>query len=148
MFKAGGAVILAITILSGCGKRDANTERRQGDVGDRGREAINSAKAQIDLFVTALHRYQQSVGAFPTMQQGLQALRTHPPDLPKGKQWNGPYLNPEVSLHPLNLELPLDPWDRPYHYRVPGMHNPDGFDAWSVGPDGIDGTQDDVGNWK
>lgn len=145
MFRV--AVVLAIAVLSGCGKQETDAERR-GDAGDKGREAINLANRQISLFETALGRYQQSVGNFPTAQQGLQALRTRPPDLPKSKQWKGPYLNPEVSLQPLNLELPLDPWGKPYHYRCPGVHNPDTFDVWSVGPDGVDGTRDDIGNWK
>jgi general secretion pathway protein G len=30
----------------------------------------------------------------------------------------------------------------------PGTHNPDSYDVWSLGPDGINGTQDDIGNWK
>lgn len=141
LFRVGGAVVLAIAILSGCGKREM-------DEGDKGREALALTKTQIDLFVIALGRYQQSVGSFPTTKQGLQALRTQPPDLPKPKRWNGPYLNPEVSLHPLNLELPLDPWGHPYHYRSPGIHHPERFDVWSDGPDGVDGTKDDIGNWK
>jgi general secretion pathway protein G len=145
--RVGGAIVLAIAILSGCGKRETDAER-QGDAGDKGREAIHLAMSQLGLFETALGRYQQSVGDFPTTKQGLQALRTRPPDLPKGKQWNGPYLNPEVSLQPLNLELPLDPWGHPYHYRSPGIHNPDTFDVWSVGPGGVDGSADDIGNWK
>ena len=122
--RVGGAVVLGVAILSGCGKRETDAERRQGDAGDKGREAINLAKTQVDLFVTALARYQQSVGNFPTTQQGLQALCTRPSDLPKSKKWDGPYLNPEVSLQPLSLELPLDPWSHPYHYRLPGVHNP------------------------
>jgi general secretion pathway protein G len=31
---------------------------------------------------------------------------------------------------------------------VPGKHNTDSFDVWSVGPDGQDGTEDDIGNWQ
>jgi general secretion pathway protein G len=31
---------------------------------------------------------------------------------------------------------------------APGKHNPDTFDVWSVGPDGQDGTDDDIGNWE
>jgi type II secretion system protein G len=149
MFRAGGAIVLAILMLSGCGKREADAERQQqGEVGNKGREAIDIAKIQIGLFVTAFDRYKLSLGDFPTTQQGLQALRTPPPDLSKPKKWNGPYLNSEISLHPLNLELPLDPWGHPYHYHSPGTHNPDSFDVWSVGPDGVDGSQDDIGNWK
>ena len=40
-----------------------------------------------------------------------------------------------------------DPWGRPYRYRHPGMHNEDGYDLWSVGLDGADGTADDICNW-
>ena len=53
-------------------------------------------------------------------------------------KWEGPYLD---------SDLPLDPWDNPYQYVSPGIHNPDGFDIWSYGPDGINGTEDDIGNW-
>jgi len=141
LLRVGGTAVFAIAILSGCG-------RRETDTGDKRHEAVNLTKTQIGLFATALGRYQQSVGTFPTTQQGLQAIRTRPPDLTKPKRWDGPYLNPEVSLHPLSLALLLDPWGHPYHYRLPGMHNPDSFDVWSVGPDGVDGTKDDIGNWK
>jgi general secretion pathway protein G len=135
-------------MLSGCGKREADGEQQPRELGGKGHNAVEIARIQIGLFVTALDRYQLSLGGFPATEQGLQALRTPPPDLPKAKKWNGPYLNPEISLHPLDLELPLDPWGHPYHYRLPGAHNPDRFDVWSVGPDGVDGSQDDIGNWK
>ena len=36
----------------------------------------------------------------------------------------------------------LDPWDNPYQYRYPGEENPDGFDLWTVTPDGRT-----IGNW-
>lgn len=41
----------------------------------------------------------------------------------------------------------IDPWGGPWHYRA-GIEaeNPD-FDLWSLGPDGKDGTHDDVKNW-
>ena len=29
-----------------------------------------------------------------------------------------------------------------------GKHNSDSFDIWSTGPDGQDGTEDDIGNWE
>lgn len=146
MFRTGGAFVLAVVMLAGCGKPEADAGRRPGVVVHRNRSDV--AKIQIDLFVTALEGYKQSLGNYPTTQQGLQALRTPPSDLPNPQKWNGPYLNPEISLHPLDLGLPLDPWDHPYHYRFPGIHNPDTCDVWSVGPDGVDGTKDDIGNWK
>jgi len=146
MLRAGGAVVLAILMLSGCGKREADAEQRQGEVVHKSRNDV--AKIQIGLFVTALEGYKLSLGDFPTSKQGLQALRTPPTDLPNPKKWKGPYLNPELTLHPLDLELPLDPWGHSYHYCSPGIHNPDGVDVWSDGPDGMDGSQDDIGNWK
>ena len=33
--------------------------------------------------------------------------------------------------------MPLDPWGNPYQYACPGTHNPDSYDVWSLGPDGI-----------
>jgi general secretion pathway protein G len=47
----------------------------------------------------------------------------------------------------LEKAVPADPWGRQYQYSNPGKHNTDGYDVWSLGPDGADGTDDDVGNW-
>jgi hypothetical protein len=47
------------------------------------------------------------------------------------------------------IKLFYDAWDRPMRYRFPGIHNPEGFDIYSVGPNGWDdeGRNDDIGNW-
>src|SRR5919197_3804645 len=50
---------------------------------------ITAARAQINSFMTALGTYKLDTGTFPTTEQGLQALRTSPGNLPN---WNGPYL--------------------------------------------------------
>jgi general secretion pathway protein G len=102
------------------------------------RADINSAKSQIGLFGTPLEMYQITVGIYPTTAQGLAALRTRPADLANPAKWDGPYLSSPI---------PLDPWGNPYRYSYPGLRNPDKYDVWSVGPDGINGTEDDVGNW-
>jgi general secretion pathway protein G len=39
--------------------------------------------------------------------------------------------------------LPLDPWKRDYVYRCPGIHNRDGYDLFSAGPDHKSDTADD-----
>ena len=46
----------------------------------------------------------------------------------------------------------VDPWGNAWRYRRlpgdPSMENPDGsFDLWSLGPDGENGTADDIKNW-
>ena len=63
------------------------------------------AKSQIDQLMTALRIYRLDVGAFPTEEQGLQALRTNPGIY----RWNGPYLQKDV---------PVDPWGHPYEYSL------------------------------
>ena len=65
-------------------------------------------------------------------------VETAPGDLTNASKWQGPYLD---------KESPLDPWDNPYQYSYPGTRNQDRFDIWSFGPDGADGTADDIGNW-
>lgn len=107
-----------------------NTQRRAN---------INAAKAQVGLLKTPLQAFQLSTGNYPTTAQGLQALRYLPSDLPDPSKWDGPYLESDV---------PLDPWGNPYQYVSPGIHNPDGYDLWSYGPDRLSGTDDDIGNWN
>jgi general secretion pathway protein G len=40
-----------------------------------------------------------------------------------------------------------DDWGHDLVYRCPGIHNPNGYDLYSMGPDGEDNTLDDIGNW-
>ena len=94
---------------------------------------------QIDSYKTALGVYELDNGLFPTTEQGLQSLITQPPggSLPN---WKGPYLDPPV-IRP-------DPWGHPYVYRYPGQKNTSGYDLFSPGPNGIEGDEDDIGNWQ
>ena len=94
---------------------------------------------QGDLCKSALQMYEMSIGSYPTTAQGLQALRTAPQELANPSKWDGPYLD---------RDIPRDPWDTPYQYCSPGIHNPKSFDVWSFGPDGTNGTPDDIGNWQ
>jgi general secretion pathway protein G len=107
--------------------------------GQRRAAQVNAARAQIGLFETPLETYNLDMNMYPTTNQGLEALRMPPADLMNAGMWNGPYLNKEI---------PLDPWGRPYYYACPGRYNPNGYDVWSSGPDMVDGTDDDIGNWS
>jgi general secretion pathway protein G len=98
-------------------------------------QQANSALTEAQFFQIegALRAYEVSVGEYPTTEQGLEALLESPTGLADPDQWRGPYL--EV--------LPLDAWDNPYQYE-----REDGSPSlWSLGPDGIDGTDDDIGHW-
>jgi general secretion pathway protein G len=100
----------------------------------KGKQA--AAKAQIELLGQALDQYRLDVGAYPTTQEGLQALMANP----GVEKWDGPYLK---------KNLPLDPWSRPYNYQSPGTQGE--YDLYSYGRDGKaggEGEDKDVNNWE
>ena len=84
-----------------------------------------------------LTSYRIKMGDYPSTAEGLQALITAPSG--KEGQWTGPYFS--------DSKIPLDPWGEPYIYRYPGVHNKNGYDIFSKGPDKTEGTADDIGNW-
>jgi len=109
--------------------------RMFGRVGEAKQKA---AKAQIELFGTALDSFRLDVGRYPTTSEGLEALIKPPPD---AEGWNGPYLKKQ--------EIPLDPWKHPYQYRSPGEHGD--YDLFSYGADnaeGGEGEDADIVSWK
>jgi general secretion pathway protein G len=101
-----------------------------------------SQKDIAKLFVTQslqapLNAYRIHMGDYPSTAEGLAALIAPPAN--HAERWRGPYLQ--------DAKLPVDPWGEPYQYRYPGVKNKNGYDLWSKGPDKIDGTDDDIGNW-
>jgi general secretion pathway protein G len=91
-----------------------------------------AAKTDINSSLPlALDLYEMDLGHYP---ETLDYLRSRPAD---GENWHGPYLK----------KKPLDPWGRAYTYKVPGDHNADSYDLFSLGRDGQSGTADDVVNW-
>jgi len=102
---------------------------------------VVTAKSQIESFSLALNSYFFDNKRFPTEDQGLDALWKKTNLSPVPEDWNGPYLEKEV---------PLDPWDNPYHYMVPG---PNGlpFGIRSNGADGLEGGEGldrDIASWE
>ncbi len=95
---------------------------------------ITRAKSDVATIRGQINQFEIDNSRFPTNEEGLAALVDQPPN---AKDWKGPYLE----------TMPLDPWQNPYIYRVPGQHNPRSFDVYSAGPDGQPDTQDDIGNW-
>jgi general secretion pathway protein G len=101
-----------------------------------------TARTQIELLSVALDNYKLDNGVYPTTEQGLEALRERPTREPVPRDWRGPYLRRAV---------PLDPWDRPYEYLSPGQANPDSYDLFSYGSDGLPDGEDeatDVLSWE
>ena len=102
----------------------------------RGEQArITAVKTDIQANIaTALKLYELDNGSFPSTSEGLEALLNRPGS---ATNWNGPYLEKD----------PIDPWKNPYQYKQPGAHNTSGYDLYSLGKDGLDGTEDDITNW-
>ncbi|MCM8813474.1 MAG: type II secretion system major pseudopilin GspG [Candidatus Omnitrophica bacterium] len=100
-------------------------------------EQARTAAAKADIsanIATGLKLYELDNGAFPTTEEGLNALLNKPVSAPN---WNGPYLE----------RPPVDPWGKPYQYKSPGQHRPQDYDLYSLGRDGAE-SQDDVVNWN
>jgi len=80
-----------------------------------------------------LMAYKIMTGNYPTTQQGLDALTTRPTSAPVPKRWEA-----------IMKSLPEDPWKNSYGYRFPGRKNTSEPEITSKGPDGQEGTQDDL----
>ena len=97
-----------------------------------------SAIVQINNIASALELYYLDVGDYPTSDIGLEGLLEAPAD---ATGWNGPYLKKLSGL--------IDPWERPFNYRMPGEHGD--FDLYSLGRDGEpdgDGEAADITSWS
>lgn len=98
---------------------------------------VVKARADIKTWETNLIRYKTKALMLPTQPQGLEAMVKEPTSEPKPKMWT-PMSKPEALI---------DPWGKKYQYRNPGKKNPQSYDVFSTGPDGQEGTADDIGNW-
>ena len=99
---------------------------------------ITKVRAEISNINTALKFYRLDNFAYPTTDQGLEALVANPDD-PNVRNWKpGGYLE----------RLPRDPWGNPYLYLNPG--NNVAIDIYTLGRDGRpdgEGMDADIGNW-
>ena len=87
------------------------------------------AHQSIERLASVLDMYKLDVGSYPTTDQGLQALITSPPGVPR---WNGPYLK--------GAKIPDDPWGRPLQYQSPSQRPGHDYDLYSLGPTGQPGN--------
>jgi general secretion pathway protein G len=122
-------ILLVVTII---GILAALVIPRIAGTGERAR--VTAAQADINGGIkSALGQYEVDNGFYP---KTLQDLIQQPGN---ARNWHGPYFDPP--------QLPVDPWGNPYVYYYPGKHNQTSYDLLSVGPDGKEGTDDDIGNW-
>jgi general secretion pathway protein G len=92
-----------------------------------GKARSETAKIQISAIASALELYALDNGGYPPQQVGLGALMQRPAG---AARWSGPYLKKAEGL--------MDPWGRPYQYRLPGR-SATGFDVFTLGRDNASG---------
>ncbi|MCG3136680.1 MAG: Type II secretion system protein G [Phycisphaerae bacterium] len=137
MYRRGGFTLLEVMLVIGIlamlavfvvpaflGQREkANEGTAQSMVGPSGPVA------------TALGLFFNDFGKYP---ERLKDLIEKPDYVPENFKWK-PYME--------TLEF-KDPWGNELVYLQPGKVHEDGYDLLSMGPDGKEGTDDDVTNFK
>ncbi|MDZ4828804.1 MAG: type II secretion system major pseudopilin GspG [Phycisphaerae bacterium] len=95
--------------------------------------------AQIKGFEGALDMFKADLKRWPSEEEGLAVLWNKDAlanDDDKAK-WGGPYMKEPK---------PKDGWGHPWVFRIPSQTSGLAFDIVSSGPDGLEGTEDDISN--
>ena len=137
MKKGGFTLIEPMIVVIIIGALAAMVLPRFGGRSEQARADVARSDISANI-ASSLKLYELDNGNFPTTEQGITALLAKPASPPAPLNWAGPYIE----------RKPLDPWGRPYQYKSPGAHNPMGYDLYSLGKDGQEGTGDDIKNWE
>lgn len=97
---------------------------------------IQTTKLQMKAIKNALEQYKLDNGFYPTTAQGLRALVEKPDIPPIPNNW-----------HRYMEKVPKDAWGHDFIYISPAP-NGKPYDLKSKGPDGIEGTKDDIDIWN
>jgi type II secretion system protein G len=114
----------------------ALAEKLAAKAADDGNTMTRAAEKDIANIVAGLNVFEIDTGRYPTTAEGLAALLEKPIG---ATEWRGPYIRSKANDGKID-----DPWGRPYVYRCPGKGVAQSFDMLSLGPDGKEGTADDV----
>ncbi len=91
-----------------------------------------AAQAALYAVTTQLEIYHQLNGFYPTDEQGLKALVVRPTSSPVPEHWQ----------QLVFFDTLLDPWHHRLVYHFPSAHDHTTFDLFSLGPDGIESSDD------
>lgn len=95
----------------------------------------NAARAEIATICEALEAFYSIYDRYPTNEEGLVILTQ----------------KSDRMSESLLQSLPVDPWQRPYHYNQPGRSGP--YEVLTMGADGREGgdtgsMEADIGSWN
>jgi general secretion pathway protein G len=89
---------------------------------------VTKTQTKLGILAGQIQLYSsQKSGKLPSQGTGLQAL--------KG-----------AGMVKTEEEV-TDAWGQPLIYSIPAKRGGEKYDLWSKGPDGLENTPDDVGNW-
>lgn len=107
----------------------------------------NATRIMIQGTVRAVDLYQIALNKYPSTDLGLQALITVPDDEKQAEKWRnggGPFLR--------DGKIPVDPWGNELKYSLKettgSTESGPPFRIFSYGPDGQEGTDDDISNYE
>jgi len=116
-------ILIALTLLAVAGTFVTLNVLENLDEGN-----IKAAKIQITNFKPILQDYRRKCGAFPTTEQGLEALINQPTGGKECPRWTK-FLDSD--------SVPRDPWDGEYDYVSDGKD----YTITSYGNDGVEGGE-------
>lgn len=94
---------------------------------------LTTTKANLKILHSAVNQFKMDTGRFPTEELGLLELIEQPTDV----------LNWEPGGYLETTELPLDGWQHEFKYEL-FPESGKQFAIRSFGPDGEEGTEDDL----
>jgi general secretion pathway protein G len=109
--------------------------------GQRDKAKTDTVRIQMNNIRSALDFFRLDYDRYPKDEEGIAVL------------WDKSKLDPEADATKwhqyLKESMPNDGWGHPWGYKQQSEHTDDTtkFDLWSYGPDGQDGTDDDIKSW-
>lgn len=124
------AIVVALGTLVGIAALSRGKEAKQG-----------IATSQLSTIRNAMKLFYADFDRYPSDEEGLRVLWDKTAlggDEAEQKKWRGYLEDP----------MPNDVWERPWGYRQKSSHGDESkYDVWSNGPDGQEGTEDDITSW-
>ena len=101
---------------------------------------VDLQKIQLTQIDAAMKRFKLDMQRWPTEDEGLPALTRKDviQDEAEAAKWRGPYLEADVIK---------DKWNHELIFRNPSERGEGLYDIVSIGPDGEEGTDDDITNY-
>lgn len=102
----------------------------------RGEARVDTVKIDLNTIRNGMEMFYLDFDRYPTEEEGVAVL------------WDRARLDPEEDPDRwrgyLNRPLPTDRWGNPWGYRDESEFEDQPYELWSYGPDGQDGTEDDI----